>query len=292
MNIKKLVLILVISSLAFVVSAQAKEDFVVKTDSMSVKKDSVQEWVLDSAMKRLVLCENHKIQKLMNDTIFEYFVSVLDTSAFAPTFDSQRFGRILSSDKAFCIYSWNYFNRREGMLVNMIIQTANGKLYKLKKVHTRVPNVLGCISLEDWYGALYYKAEKFTMQKNDYYLLLGWTKYDLKTQIKVVDVLTFDNDTLNFGAPMFEKELKGHNVMGEENNQTLHSRLLFRYDWQVQMTLDYEPENKRIVFDHLSPMESSYPFVEPRYAPDMSVDAYEMKSKSWKYKEDINIKNK
>ncbi len=236
---------------------------------------------IDSLFVRLAKATESDVQDRVNDSIYTFIIDKLsDGKVFAPAFDSRRFGRVLSSDKKVCIYSWNYFNRKQGMIFNMIMQTKQGKVYSSIKAEAYVPNPLEKLGIEKWYGALYYRIEKFKMHRKEYYLLLGWSKVDVSTQMKIADVLSFENGVPVFGEGLFTKD-----------GETFHSRLIFRYDWQVQMSLDYDKRKKSIVFDHLSPMQSSYPFEEPRYAPDMSVDAYKKKKSSWRYKEDINIKN-
>ncbi len=281
MKIKILILTIVLSCAAVVA---AQDNFVDRT-LMSGGDDWVIEFPdsfeIDSVFSQIVRERNPRAQSKLNDSIYAYILSKLNKEAiFAAEFESKRFGRILSSDKKLCIYNWNYFNADDGMVFNMIIQTLDGKIYSALKKRPYVPDIFQSVKFEDWYGALYYKIEQFELSKKDYYLLLGWSKMDPNTQMKIADVMYFKDGEIYFGKPMFTTD-----------SEMFHSRLIFRYDWMVQMSLDYDRRKKCIVFDHLSPMESSYPFEEPRYAPDMSVDGYYKKSKYWKYKEDINIKN-
>jgi hypothetical protein len=47
-----------------------------------------------------------------------------------------------------------------------------------------------------------------------------------------------------------------------------------------------------IVFDHLSPIESGIEGVYKFYGPDFSYDGYEFKAGKWRYRSNLDVRNK
>ncbi len=54
-----------------------------------------------------------------------------------------------------------------------------------------------------WYGAQYYKIIPVYTEQNPYYVLLGWKGYTVKSNKKVIEVLSFKNDRPVFGHSPF-----------------------------------------------------------------------------------------
>ena len=68
-------------------------------------------------------------------------------------------------------------------------------------------------------------------------------------------------------------------------------RVVFEYDKDAQLSLDYNKKKKMITFDHLSPVRTTAKGKEVM-GPDMSYDALIYKKDIWTYKEDVKVKNK
>jgi hypothetical protein len=58
------------------------------------------------------------------------------------------------------------------------------------------------------------------------------------------------------------------------------------------MSLRYEEDRKRIVFDHLSPPDASLKGQTQYYGPDLSYDAYYWKKGRWQLRENIDARNR
>src|SRR3546814_7582784 len=90
-----------------------------------------------------------------------------------------------------------------------------------------------------WYGAYYYKLIPVRSARDDYYVLLGWNSNGPGLSGRVIEALHFKNGAPHFGLPVFESP------------EGIRNRVVFRYSSKASMMLDYLPEKKTIVFDHL-----------------------------------------
>ena len=91
-----------------------------------------------------------------------------------------------------------------------IIQKCNkrGKkceLYFLKdKLELSQNNHNSNLTLNNWYGCLYYDIISIKIKKDTYYTLLGWDGNNETTTKKIIDVLRVDkNQKPNLGADIF-----------------------------------------------------------------------------------------
>jgi hypothetical protein len=130
-----------------------------------------------------------------------------------------------------------------------------------------------------WIGALYYEIVP-VKGKPPYYTLLGWRGSAKEATMKVIDVLWFDNGKPVFGKPVFST---GH---GDRH------RILFEYNPQAAMTLQYDAKRKMIVFDHLSPPDTSMAGVYYSYGPDFTYDAFRLKGGRWHLKTNVEPRNR
>jgi hypothetical protein len=131
-----------------------------------------------------------------------------------------------------------------------------------------------------WYGAQYYKIIPVYTEQNPYYVLLGWKGNTVKTNKKVIDVLTFRDD-----RPVF-----GHSVF--DGNGKVRKRVVFEYTRQASMWLNYDDDQHLIVFDHLSPPDKKMTGKYDSYGPDLSYDGYRFKNGRWEYVENLDMRNK
>ena len=67
-------------------------------------------------------------------------------------------------------------------------------------------------------------------------------------------------------------------------------RVVFEYDKNAQLTLEYNKKKKTITFDHLEPIRQVKG--QDIMAPDGTYDALVYKKDIWTYKADVKVKNK
>lgn len=217
-----------------------------------------------------------------NDTINAVFAQALAIDgAFGYPFSNLKFvGKTLSDDGLLRIYTWNV-PTDSGFIYNGYIQKQSGEYVRL--MQASAPFVIDkqqTLQADQWYGALYYRATAYKYRRQKVYLLLGWNGQNAHTQHKIIDVLWFDhNGRAQLGLPILEN-----------NNRNLY-RHVFEYDADITMYLDYEPDKRRIAFDHLSPIKY-FDDETVTLGPDMSVDAYVRRTKGWQLREDVRATNK
>lgn len=133
-----------------------------------------------------------------------------------------------------------------------------------------------------WYGALYYKIVQEKHKGIKYYTLLGWDGNNISTTKKIIDVLTFEEGFVTFGAPIFDVNRKE-----QYRPQRIQHRVIFEYSSQVSMKLNYFENDDWIVFDHIVPSDASYEGKYEYYGPDFSFDAFEFKKGKWVLVENV-----
>lgn len=136
------------------------------------------------------------------------------------------------------------------------------------------------ISSTNWYGALYYKIIPVKKGSKTLYTVLGWDHNSTMSQVKLIDVIYFTGKTLKLGSPIFKE------------GKTTKKRVFFEHSKKTSMSLKYESDRDRIIFDHLSPESPSMKKFRSFYVPDMSYDAYVLEANKWILVEDVIGVNK
>jgi hypothetical protein len=196
-------------------------------------------------------------------------------------------GKISSSDGVVRIFSWNIEKEDFSQLYYCYVvyrsprnqEISVTELQKSPNIHlVNRPN--GIIDADEWYGALYYKIIPQEKNGKTYYTLLGWDGNSTSSTIKVIDVLYFSGTKPRLGYNLFKTD------------DGTQKRIFFEYKEQAVMSLQYEADRNRIVFDHLSPETPSLKGFYAYYVPDLSYDAFEFKNNYWQYKADVITINK
>lgn len=140
-----------------------------------------------------------------------------------------------------------------------------------------------------WCGTIYSKIITTSYKKQTFYTLLGWDGNNALSDIKIIDVLWF-NDS---GEPVF-----GKNIF--ENCQRC-KRIFFEYKENSNCSLRYEKQSgerkgkkisgKMIVFERLKPLDSYFDGIKSMYVPSDIFDAYYWKKGMWLFLENIDARN-
>ncbi len=203
--------------------------------------------------------------------------------SFLYPFESLNFlGKIYSDDHLLRIYTWNVPLFDDTFTYGCIVQQKENNALTVFKAKDPAykPPVDRAVSVNNWYGALYYRSVPFTYKKETYYVLLGWIGNDDLTNLKVIDILTFnEKGKAQLGLPVFKK--KSRNFF----------RILFEYGDEYTMTLDYDKKSKQIIFDRLMPSSERYEGIYTHYGPSFIYDSFQLKKKDWILKEDIDARN-
>ncbi|HET6992030.1 MAG TPA: hypothetical protein VFJ43_11930 [Bacteroidia bacterium] len=216
--------------------------------------------------------------------------------AFDYPFDSLKFiANLTSSDKAIRIFNWD-IPKNDGTYIyygflfvddSKTGQDKKGQknkftLYELDDKSAEIKNPeLAVLSTDKWFGALYYKIIVTNDRDKKYYTVLGWDGNTNMTWKKIIDVITFGKD----GQPIFgEKSIF-------DRGKRSSKRVIFEFRADLTMTLRYEDDKKRIVFDHLAPEVSGAEGMYQFYSQTFVYDCFNWKKGKWRLEEDIDARN-
>lgn len=207
------------------------------------------------------------------------FVKALkEKNAYSYPFDSLKWiSKKYADDNSFRILTWEA--KESDVLYHYFgyLQMSDGALIPLKDQFKNIENLNSALTADEWVGSVYYHIMAVDgPDKEKYYLLFGLNRWDKNENRKVVDVLWFDkNKNPVFGKPVFNKS------EDSKNNLKLN-RLLFTYSSDAQMTVNYNPGMKMILFDHLIPRMSRTDKSKQTYVPDGSYSGYTEDKGIWK----------
>ncbi len=230
--------------------------------------------------------DDFKKTELANRIQNEMIEILMEADDFYYDFPSlKNVGKILSSDEQVHMYTWNILLTDGTPQYFALFQHNEFEgIYLLSKSEPIIPATTGYLTEANWYGALYYDIHPIKFKDKEVYLIFGlMTSTDGETQHKVIDVISFSKKAIKLGAPSFITPWTG---------KKKQHRIVFEYDKNAQMAIEYNPKKKTITFDHLSPVRKTADGSKDVMGPDMSYDALIYKKDIWSYKEDVKVKNK
>lgn len=201
----------------------------------------------------------------------------------ATPLDDLPLSRVEAPDGSFRLITWNLpladgSHRYEGLLLAQSGRLTT--LYELRDMSGGITNAeLAELGPERWYGALYYSVISVKKGGKTWYTLLGWRGQSATETRKVIEVLSFRGGRPRFGAPLF-----GTGKLKEQ-------RKVFSYAAAASMLLRHEPEQQRIVLDHLAPVRADLQGKGALMGPDMSFDAFVWDKGQWQYQRDIDLRD-
>lgn len=225
------------------------------------------------------------IKKAASDSVELLLTPFLNqTGSFAVKPKVEHLGKISSEDGKLNVYSWNYQGDDLLYRYGCIIQhkTDDGKLEvtTLKDTQNDIPEH-DVLKPDEWYGCLYYAVIAKTKRKKTYYTLLGWDGNNNIVARKVIDVLIFKpNNEPVLGASVFKMD------------RGTQKRVVFKFSATGSMVLVYDPEYKRIIFDHLSPAKPELEGQYQYYGSDFTYDGFKFKKGKWVFEEMLDPRNK
>lgn len=218
---------------------------------------------------------NKQFKTLIEQTLHE-------PSVFDITFTKLRtLGVIDSPDKMVRIVNWNV-EQEDGSqkyyayVLHRNLKKEDHKVIELIDNSMMLPGKPEeTLDANMWYGALYYQIIPVEKSSKTYYTLLGWDGGTRMSNTKLIDVLYFSGNSLKLGYPLFKS--------GDKTAK----RMFYEHSERSVMSLRYEPEYKRIIFDHLMPETPTMVGFYEFYVPDMSYDAFVLEGNRWVLKEDV-----
>jgi len=241
---------------------------------------------LISISKVIYNTQSDEAKTMLNGNFIKTLVDALkEPNSFNYGFDSlKNVSVVKSADQTFRIISW-YLPFENGTYRYFgTIQMNNKGALKLYPLIDQTENIMDANAVTDnqkWFGARYYEIIPVTISgKLPYYVLLGWKGNTSESTKKVLEILSFDKDNVNFGMPVFDgKELKGKN------------RIVFEYNKQNAMVLKTDKNAGLIVFDHLAPFDPEMVGRFQFYGSDGNTDAFKIVGGRLRLQENIILKN-
>ncbi len=214
-------------------------------------------------------------------------------NSFTTSFDSlHSIFQFTAKDKSFRIFNWNVPLANGTRMYEALVQTKvkartknKKEAYQLFQLVNKSADIIKpentVCEYNNWIGAQYYKVIVTNYKKKTYYTLLGMDWNDKLSHKKIIDVFFIDGK----GKPKF-----GSNLF--KAPRTFRQRYIFEYTARASMTLNYDENEKNIVFDHLSPptenLIGNYQF----YGPDGSFDFLKFEKGKWVYIDDLDARNR
>ncbi len=193
-------------------------------------------------------------------------------------------GKIISPDKKLALITYNIpltsGTHRFFGIIQMAPENKQCKtflLHDISEQYTQRP-VFEQFTPQKWYGALYYQIIPQKTADGKVYILLGsCLNNSLMTNKKIIESLWFDENGMPiFGKPVFDYGLK------------VQSRIIFEFNIQARMTIQYHNKLKMIIFDHLAPSSPIFTNNFEYYGPDASFDGLKYENGLWRYWPKVN----
>jgi len=233
-------------------------------DSLRAAKNDAQKMERNDAFQKLMATT------LKEPTIFDLQFEKLETVGF-----------ISSPDGLVKIVNWNVemddeSQRYFAYVLHKDPRTNEHEVFELKENPAMFdPKPTDFLESDNWYGALYYQIVPFEKNSKTSYIVLGWDGLTSRSNMKLIDVLTFTSKGVRLGQAAFK--------VGDETLK----RVFFEHSETAVMSLRWEERYERIIFDHLSPETPTMAGFYEYYVPDMSYDAFVLKGSKWELKEDV-----
>jgi hypothetical protein len=241
---------------------------------------------LENLFDKLAVTTLDSARIIINDSIDNFIkLYAASDSVFTHRFTRIRYlGQVGSSEEHLKIITWNLILRNSPGRYYCYFINRTGKVnsvYKISGIYEKDPVRTDTIYTNaDWYGALYYDVRMVKRDNEIYWVLLGVDYGNPAVTRKIIDVVNFEPDgKIIFGKKLFSK------------NEALSDRVVLEYSSDAVVTLKFITDSK-IAFDHLVPFSPEFENNREKYGPEFSYDGYLLEKGLWKYRDNIDIRNK
>jgi hypothetical protein len=241
---------------------------------------------LEKLFNRLLATTEDSGRIIINDSIKLIIDSYARSdSVLTHTFTGLKYlGQVTSRNSRLKIITWNLLLKESASKYYCYIIHRSGTknmVYNLSATYTEEPVRTDTVYSEvNWYGALYYDLRPVRKDNQTYWVLLGIDYGNPLVTRKIIDILRITpGGMIIFGHNLFvtEKERKYREVLEYSSGAVTSLKFL---------------TDRSIVFDHLVPVSPELKDRKEYYGPDFSYDAYDLEKGLWKFKTDIDARNK
>ena len=241
-----------------------------KEDSLKILSDKIIEGI-------------NPIDRLKADSLFtKVLVRSLKTPhSFYYPFDSlTAISKLYAPDSSFRIYTWQMIINDNVIRQHGAIQmkTADGslKLFPLIDKSDITTNMADTIANNfGWIGAVYYKIILTKYQGQPLYTLLGYDENNIRSNKKLIEILSFKNGEPVFGGRQFSIA-SGFGYNGKM------ARFILEYKKEASPRLTYDTEMNMIIFEHLI-SESGQPNKKWTLIGDGDYEGFKWMDERWVY---------
>jgi hypothetical protein len=193
--------------------------------------------------------------------------------------------RLTSPDSSFRIFTWQVsldqdVHRRHGA-IQMNTNDGSLKLYPLIDRTKTIKSIADTVTNNEWWiGAIYYKILQKKLNGKNYYTLLGYDENNVRSTMKRIEVLHFDeNKTPIFGGSFFD-------FSADTIPKQTQSRFWIEYKKEGNARMGYDDELQMIIYDHLI-SETNEPSKKYTYIPDGDYEGFKWENGKWKHIEKV-----
>lgn len=192
---------------------------------------------------------------------------------------------IMPEDGSFKIFTW-YVRSDENMYKyfgTIQIKSDTLKMFPLIDYSNFTDNQEDInVDNNNWIGSLYYNIKSVKAGKKTYYTLFGWDGFNMTGNRKIMEIFSFNKEGLpRFGAPIID--------LGKGK---ILNRFIIKYADEASVTLNYSPEEKKVIYDHVAPNGASLEGFYSNYVPDGTYEGFVWKKGKWKYIETIDYEKR
>ncbi len=241
---------------------------------------------LEKLFSRLVASHEDSDKLRINDSVKFIIDSYSESdTVFTHKFTNLKYlGQVTSKNSGLKIITWNLLLKDSASRYYCYFINNTGKinhLYRLEGKYNDAPVKSDITySEKDWYGALYYDLRLYKQDKKPYWVLLGIDYGNPSITRKIIDILSFSPD----GGIVFGRKLFA-------SGDVTKYREVLEYSSEVVISLKFLSD-KSIIFDHLVPVSPALKGKKEFYGPDFSFDTYNLEKGIWKFKSDVDARNK
>jgi len=237
---------------------------------------------------------------IANEKFDEFLRKVLnDPTSIDYDFSKIKCLSIINSPKKkekFRIYTWvmklgnddyNYFGftqyqrNKKNKLKNFVYKLNN----KSKEIGK---DELSKLDSNNWIGCVYYQIIAPEKRKDQTHVLIGWDGNNWRSTKKIIETFSFNNK----GEISFGEKVIRYNLGTDKRPKVVSkARLIFEYNGEVSMTVSYNSNLKKIIFDHLMPSDPKLADLYFTYAPDFTYDALKYEKRKWIHSSDVDVRN-
>ena len=206
-------------------------------------------------------------------------------NSFFYPFDSlYTISKLYAPDSSFRIYTWqmlvNDFVVRQHGAIQMRTSDGSLKLFPLidrSDITLKMADTIA--NNKGWMGAVYYKIIQTKSGLQNYYTLLGYDENNVKTNRKIIEILSFNGDEPIFGNRNFSFE-------NDTVFKSSSSRFILEFKKGASAKLNYDPEQNIIVYGHLV-SETGEPNKKFTLVPDLDYEGFKWMNGKWVHIENV-----